>query len=451
LRRQIDATDLKSEQRWMQTFIEAALAFLAPPSREPKLIPLPDYQLVEKIPAEELLLRNAADFLYGMALARRAEFEQAAEVALKNIKREKSSYQPRSTPTLAPFLTRLYLMLGRLQASASLCREFLDPIKERGIRFIYTSGSMKIDLGEVLYEWNRLEEAEQSIRDGLKANEIWRNIMTDGFGLVALARVLQAKGDYAGAMQVVEKFETRLLEHSQPREFDMDLRTLKVRVQLASGDLQNPTHWADQIVLSEDYGLHADDYRLTLARIRLAQGRYAEVEKLLASWTPAMTAGSRIARQLESNLLLSVAVARQQRSQAAFDLIESSLAQAEPEGYLQVFLEVGEPARELLAAYLRSSSPGHRLYAQKILEAFPPLKVADSTHPQPSGLIEPLTARELEVIHLIAQGRTNQEIAKQLVVSPGTVKAHTASIYRKLDVANRTEAVGRARELGLLL
>jgi DNA-binding NarL/FixJ family response regulator len=64
--------------------------------------------------------------------------------------------------------------------------------------------------------------------------------------------------------------------------------------------------------------------------------------------------------------------------------------------------------------------------------------------------VEPLSPRELEVLHLIARGRTNKEIAQQLVVAPGTVKAHTSSIYRKLDVANRTEAVACARQLGIL-
>jgi ATP/maltotriose-dependent transcriptional regulator MalT len=68
----------------------------------------------------------------------------------------------------------------------------------------------------------------------------------------------------------------------------------------------------------------------------------------------------------------------------------------------------------------------------------------------PRGLIEPLSPRELEVLQLIALGRTNQEIAGELIVAPGTVKAHTASIYRKLDVANRTEAATRARQLGIL-
>jgi LuxR family maltose regulon positive regulatory protein len=451
LARQLDAADPNSGQQWMQTIIASALAFLAPPSSAPGTDPLPDYRLLDEIPAEEPLLRNAADFLYGMALARRGELDRAVEVSVKCIQREKPPHGTLAIPTLAPFLTRIYLMQGRLHAAASLCREFLDPLKERGIRFIYTAGSMKIDLGEVLYEWNCLEEAEQHIRDGLQANEPWRNIMTDAFGLIALTRVLQAKGDYAGAMQIVEKFEKRLLEHSRPREFEEDFRTLRVRLQLASGDLQNPSHWADQIPLSEDFDLHEKRYRLTLARIRLAQGRYAEVENLLAGMSPLLTAGSRTTRQLESNLLLAAAVAGQQRLPEAFGIIESCLALAEPDGYIRLFLDVGEPARELLAAYLRSGAPGHKLYAQKILDAFSLTSQASSPGPQPAGLIEALTGREMEVLHLIALGRTNREIARQLIVAPGTVKAHTASIYRKLDVANRTEAVARARQLGILL
>jgi ATP/maltotriose-dependent transcriptional regulator MalT len=67
-----------------------------------------------------------------------------------------------------------------------------------------------------------------------------------------------------------------------------------------------------------------------------------------------------------------------------------------------------------------------------------------------AALIEPLSRRELEVLHLMSLGRSNQEIAQQLIVAPGTIKAHTASIYRKLNVTNRTEAAARARHLGIL-
>ena len=120
--------------------------------------------------------------------------DTAVEVAEKCIRREKLQHGTAAIPTLAPFLTRIYLMLGRLHETAALCHEFLDPIKNRDIRFVYTSGSMKIDLGEVLTEWNCLEEAEKYIRDGLQANRPWQNVMTDGFGLIALARRSPHKG-----------------------------------------------------------------------------------------------------------------------------------------------------------------------------------------------------------------------------------------------------------------
>ena len=76
--------------------------------------------------------------------------------------------------------------------------------------------------------------------------------------------------------------------------------------------------------------------------------------------------------------------------------------------------------------------------------------VARPVEPSEQALVEPLSPRELEVLHLIALGKTNKQIARQLIVAPGTVKANTSSIYGKLDVANRTEAVARARQLGLL-
>jgi LuxR family maltose regulon positive regulatory protein len=119
--------------------------------------------------------------------------------------------------------------------------------------------------------------------------------------------------------------------------------------------------------------------------------------------------------------------------------------------------------QQLLAQWLAQAKAGPlREYARHVLPQFdskarvaappqrtPSLAAEPLTGPS-QALIEPLSPRELEVLHLIAQGKTNKEIAGQLVVAPGTVKAHTSHIYRKLDVTNRTEAVAFARQLGLL-
>ncbi len=352
-------------------------------------------------------------------------------------------------PDLVAFLARIYFIQGRLRAAEALCREYLDPLKDRQNVPIYNAGNMKIVLGEVLLERNCLEDVEQQIRDGLQANEPWKNMLTENFGLTALTRLLMAKGNYEEALQLAGKFEARLQDTSQPIEFKEELRTLRARVQLASGDIQNVSQWAERIQQSEDYQLHTEAYRLTLARIRLAQGRFAEVEELLADGVSSTRAGNQITRQIEGNLLLAAARARQQRLAEAFPLLETCLVLAEPEGYIRIFLDVGKPVRELLDAYVRSTSSTHTAYAQKVLAAFSS-STRTSVAIQPAGLVEPLSGRELEVLGLMALGRTNQEIARQLFVAPGTVKAHAASIYRKLDAANRTEAVTRARQLSLL-
>lgn len=438
-----------SGERWIFTFVRLALAFLTPPASAPGNDLLPDAQLLDEIPANEVVLRDAADVLYGMALGRRGEYDNAAEFSLKCIQRDKLNHITQEIPPLVPFLATIYLFLGRLHATYSLCREYLDLFKEKGIR-ISTAGNMDVLLGEVLYEWNRLDEAEKHISEGLHENEAWRNIMTDSFGLLSLTCVLQAKGDYTRAIQAVNKFEEILQSQTRPREFDEEYRTLRTRVQLASGDIRTASEWADHIQFSEDFQLHPERYRIMMSRICLAQGRYADVEDLLTKIQPYSEAGNQIARQLESDLLMASAMAGQKRLPEAYKIIESCLALAEPEGYIQVFLEVGAPIRELLTAHLRSSTSNHFQFGQNILRAFSPVDNIKSADLQTNKLIEPLSDRELEVLHLIAKGKTNQEIAQELVVARGTIKAHAASIFRKLDVANRTEAVARARHLDII-
>src|SRR5262249_3624974 len=153
-------------------------------------------------------------------------------------------------------------------------------------------------------------------------------------------------------------------------------------------------------------------------------------------------------------------------TQEACHVLDRLLTLAEPEGYMRVFLDVGEPMRSALKTWLKASqrmvSPALASYAQTILAAFegeqgeivqqetilPPSKTLPSTSFQAvQQLLEPLTPRELEVLHLLAAGVTNQEIADQLVISLTTVKKHVSSLFLKLDAENRTHAVARAREL----
>jgi LuxR family maltose regulon positive regulatory protein len=176
--------------------------------------------------------------------------------------------------------------------------------------------------------------------------------------------------------------------------------------------------------------------------------------------------GGRTGRLIEILILKALTLQILGETAQALAALEKSLSQAEPEGYIRIFIHEGPPMQMLLAQWLAHADPGPlRDYAIRLLSQFEAEpkeikatqdKASSVRDPSASSLrsgqalVEPLSHRELEVLHLIALGRSNQENAAHLIVSPGTVKAHTASIYRKLDVANRTEAVARARQLGIL-
>ena len=131
---------------------------------------------------------------------------------------------------------------------------------------------------------------------------------------------------------------------------------------------------------------------------------------------------------------------------------EKCLALAEPEGFVRLFLETGDDVIDLLQ---RAKTKGQWVeYINRLETAFDSqqIKVGHDAVIVPSqeGLIEPLTERELEVLRLMCEGHSNQDIADAMIVSVNTVKKHTSNIYGKLGVRNRAQAVLRAREIELV-
>jgi LuxR family transcriptional regulator, maltose regulon positive regulatory protein len=152
-----------------------------------------------------------------------------------------------------------------------------------------------------------------------------------------------------------------------------------------------------------------------------------------------------------------VALEAQSKSREARQVLVQVLQQAEPEGYARLFVDAGLPvARLLYQAIEHDLAPD---YARRLLTAFPQSDwlpqldrgtQPDRPTPASEDLIEPLSDRELEVLRLIDQGLSNSEIAAKLVLSTGTVKVHSHNIFSKLGVNNRTQAVSKARALGLI-
>ena len=139
----------------------------------------------------------------------------------------------------------------------------------------------------------------------------------------------------------------------------------------------------------------------------------------------------------------------------AIESLEKALELGEQGGFIRVFVDESQPMFSLLSEWLiQTDRDPLKTYVSHLLAQFIEKTPSDPDRSQKpavkDALVEPLSTREIEVLSLIAQGKTNKEISSALVISPGTVKAHTSNIYRKLDVANRTEAVARAREHSLL-
>jgi LuxR family maltose regulon positive regulatory protein len=193
--------------------------------------------------------------------------------------------------------------------------------------------------------------------------------------------------------------------------------------------------------------------------VRLAEGSFAGVSSLLERLLSFAEAQKRAGNVIE--ILLTQALAHQAQGYhpQALAALERALALAEPEGYLRIFVDGGESLRLLLLDFKlmvrKQSHEGvHPLlgYVNKILAAFPQAveAIPQSKSASYKAISEPLSERELEILRLVAQGLTNAEIGQRLYLALSTVKGHNLRIFTKLEVQNRTEAVARARELGLL-
>jgi len=172
------------------------------------------------------------------------------------------------------------------------------------------------------------------------------------------------------------------------------------------------------------------------------------VVTLLERLHKGIESSARYGNLIEVLVLQSLAFEQQGKPDTTRATLLRALDLGESEGYTRVFLNLGAPMEHLLKQ-LKVENPNQKIYIQNLLVAFGGSIAAESdSKSQP--LIVPLSERELEVLRLVALGKSNQQIADDLVLATGTIKRHLNNIFGKLNVQNRTECVARARELNLL-
>ena len=346
---------------------------------------------------------------------------------------------------------------GRLDAAVLTCQQALDSLVTSG-RPLPAAGPGYVGLADIAYQRDELDAALRHASEGIALCRQFVHTTPLANGLATLAMIRQATGDPAGALEAI----TEAAQASPgPAGMLNPVPATRARVLLAQGDVAAAARFA------QDNGLGPDDEpdyaresgHLVLARILLAQERAGQALALLDRLHAAAEAQDRAGSLIEIAALRVLARAATGDEAGAVRALAEALMLACPQGYVRVFADEGPPMAVLLGRLIAAQRAGYAAadvplsYLARLQRAFgagPPSPDRCRDTAAVPGIIDPLTSRELEVLRMMAAGRSNQAIAGELVVTLDTVKKHVGHVLGKLGAGNRTEAVARARELSLI-
>jgi LuxR family maltose regulon positive regulatory protein len=355
-------------------------------------------------------------------------------------------------------LGELRLKQGRLREAEELFSRALSRATDAGGQRLPIAGEPLIWLGELARERNDLPAAEDYLMEGIERIREWGPVAAiDGY--TNLARLRYAQRDEIGAAEAIEQANRLAVMFDATEMDDHMVAMCRARIAALQGDFAAVERWAesrgldgldpDDLQLDATVELHLRKYELVvLGLARVLEGRPREALPFLKPLLSYVAAKGRWGLSIETLALQAAAHHLLGETARALARLERALARAEPEGYVRLFVEIGEPMALLL--YEAAQHDVFPEYAGRLLAAFPEPAEPAAASQQPRALIEPLSQRELEVLAAIAEGLSNQEAAQRLYISERTVKWHASNIYGKLQVSNRTEAVARARSLGIL-
>ncbi len=343
-------------------------------------------------------------------------------------------------------------------------------------------GLVDLGRGEILLERDALDEAKDYLERGYRLTQSTWYIHSLQ-GMISVARLRQAMGDIPGAQDIVEEV-ARMALSTESSEWDDDVAAaVAIRLALHRDDIAAAEQWwkksgfpdLSTSIALEDYPYHVFEYLLlTQARFLLARGQESggardlkQAAELLGTLLPEAERFQRMSSQIEI-LVLQARVQFALRNERATKTLLRALELGEPEGYRRIYLDEGGRLTDLLRQCRSAQKEmGSHLpslaFIDSLLESIQGAgngqqadqgsvegRVAPTTARLEDGLPISLSAREMEVLALIAQGKSNQEISAELYLALNTVKRHVYNIYTKLEVRKRTQAVSRARQLGLI-
>lgn len=364
----------------------------------------------------------------------------------------------------------LLMRQGRPHEAAAAYQKAVELATDAQGRRMPIAGQALIGLGELSREWGDLNTAERYLIEGIDLTEQWTEVgPLDAY--IALARVRWVQGDMESAWDALRKAQELAVKFDLTDLDDLSVAMFQAWMWISQGNLEPARRWAEerelfryidtplQEEISDSYDLRIRKYELlVLARLLIAQERPGEALKLLGSLIPAAEWRGRPGMLVEIHALQALAYQAQGDLDRAMDALECALSLAQPKGYVGIFAGEGEPMARLMREAAKRGVVVE--YVGRLLAAFEDSKfrISDSTlssdlKPEPlkpETLAESLSERELEVLRLLNTHLSSTEIAEPLCISVNTVRYHIKNIYGKLGVHSRSDAVQRARELGLL-
>jgi LuxR family maltose regulon positive regulatory protein len=415
-------------------------------------------QAIALSPGQESIWRVSTILIRGveeLLAARPGRARQEALKALAGFEASNNAFGARAATYL---LGETYSWQGKPHSAARLYQQLFVEAREDPLD---KAGAL-IGLATLSYEWNELQEAEQGLLDALElgnhhADEIGQYHM-EQFILVpaslVLARVLHVRGEVEQAQQLLQKLAV-LTQERRWLYLHREVLACRARLWLATGDLAAVQRWSTTIAQSgEDIRLvQQEREELILARLLIVQGETSAALLLLERRLAEAQSWERTRSTLEIQVLTALAYFAHKDFLNAKQTLNEALTLAQVEGYQRLFLDDGESLLPVLRAVLLDGQEEPPLtYVRSLLAALAHQEVKQITapHTPPALFTEPLSLQERRVLRLLAAGRSNPEIAQELIVSVNTVKTQVQSIYRKLNVKSRWEARDVAHQLKLL-
>jgi LuxR family maltose regulon positive regulatory protein len=397
---------------------------------------------LELLHPDNLTFRTATTWTLGYAYELQGDHASASRAYTEVISNSQASGNFMFTIAATTSLGNIQEAENQLYLAAQTHKRALQLAGDPPLPFACAS---YLGLARVLYEWNDLDGAQQHGQQSAKLARQIEGVDTPAACGVFLARLKLARGDVAGAVAILAEADQFVRQHNFAFRMP-DVAAAQVLTMLREGKLAAAAHLAEKHELP-----------ISQARVHLAQGDTAAALAILEPMRRHAEAKGLADERLKVMVLQALARHAHGEKGKAVQLLGDALALAEPGGIIRIFVDEGIAMAQLLSeAASRGIVPD---YTRKLLAAFEAegQKSKDKLHLSPSSplpgvqpLIEPLTPREREVLQLIAIGRSNPEIAAQLVIAVTTVKTHVRNIYGKLQVTSRFQAVARARDLNLV-